>query len=122
MMRKRLCGITLWFLKAIPMVIALIYLLNTILSYFDVELYFLSMLGGLSILPWLFLYLASFVFRLCEYHRMFLYYIASCDIISYIDYTWGIPVPSKDYLVIHLVVAGIFLFLILYLKFRVCRH
>lgn len=121
-MSKELYKLELWFLKVIPIVIAAIYLLNTILSYFDIDLYFLSILGGLSILPWLFLYLSSFVFHFCAYHRMFLYYIAVCDGISYIDFNYGIPISDKSYLMLHLIVAGIFLFIILYLKFKVCKH
>lgn len=52
---------------------------------------------------------------------MFLYYIGVVDIINYIDYYIGIPISDKWLLGIYLIVAGLFLFLILYLKFKVCR-
>lgn len=44
-------------LKIIPMIIAAVYLMNTVLSYLGINLYVLSMAGGLSVLPWLFLYI-----------------------------------------------------------------
>lgn len=110
-------------LKIIPMVIAAIYLLNTILSYFYIELPLLSLIGGMSLLPLLFIYVSSFAFHFCVYHRMFIYYIAVNDIICYIDYCVdSLPITNRSYLLLHLMIAGVFLFIILYLKLKVCNH
>lgn len=121
-MRKSLCKIATGLLKFIPMAIALVYLLNTVLSYFGISASILSIIGGLSMLPWLFLLIASFVFRFCVYHRMFLYYIFACDTIAYIDYVWKIPISNRSFFILNIAVAGIFLFIILYLRFRVCSR
>lgn len=121
-MTQDIYKIELFTIRVIPMAIAAIYLLNAILSYCYIDLPILSWIGGLSLLPWLFLYLSSFVFKFCIYHRMFLYYIAVCNIFSYIDYTWGLPISDRGLFLLNIIIAGIFLFVILYLKLKVCRH
>ena len=107
--------IELGLLKVIPMILALTALLNSILSYFGIDLYILSYIGGVSIFTMLFLYLSSYVFKFCEYHRMFLHYIVSTWIINIIDYYVGIPISDLEYLCLQMIIAGISLFIILYL-------
>ena len=97
------------------MILALTALLNSILSYFGIDLYILSYIGGVSIFTMLFLYLSSYVFKFCEYHRMFLHYIVSTWIINIIDYYIGIPISDLEYLCLQMIIAGISLFIILYL-------
>ena len=117
---KTLYKIELGLLKVIPMILALTALLNSILSYFGIDLYILSYIGGVSIFTMLFLYLSSYVFKFCEYHRMFLHYIVSTWIINIIDYYVGIPISDLEYLCLQMIIAGISLFIILYLYVR--RH
>lgn len=111
----RLHKITIGVLKIIPMLLALTTLLNQILSYFGIDLEVLGYLGGVSLLPMIFLYLASCCFQFCNYHRMFLHYVVVCDILTLIDYYIGIPVSALLMLLIYLSIAGIALFIILYL-------
>ena len=96
------------------MVTALMYLINTLFACVGIDIPVFSYIGGMSLLPWLFIWVATFVFRFCIYHRMFLYYILATNIIDTIDYYIGIPVTTFSLLMVHIVVAGIFLFLILY--------
>lgn len=110
----------LGFLKIIPMLLAGLYLLNTVLSYFDIDYSIASYVAGVGIIPWLFLMMASYVLRFCEYHRMFLWYIAVNNTVCWWDYEYGLPVSDRGYLVLHFIVAGIFLFLVLYLHQK-CR-
>lgn len=112
---KRLYKIELLMLKLIPMILAFTALLNSILSYFGIDLYILSYIGGISIFTMVFLYLSSYVFKFCEYHRMFLHYVVITWIINIIDYYIGIPVTDLEYLCLQMIVAGISLFIILYL-------
>ena len=112
---KTLYKIELGLLKVIPMILALTALLNSILSYFGIDLYILSYIGGVSIFTMLFLYLSSYVFKFCEYHRIFLHYIVSTWIINIIDYYVGIPISDLEYLCLQMIIAGISLFIILYL-------
>ena len=75
-LNKALYKIQLYLIKVIPMVMAFISLVNTVFSYYDIDLSILSYIGGYSILTIVFLYLASYIFKFCEYHRMFIHYIA----------------------------------------------
>lgn len=105
-------------IKVIPMLLALITLLNTLLSYFDIDAPILSYIGGISILPLIFLYLSSYTFEFCEYHRMFLHYVTVNWILNIIDYYYGIPVSNKNMFLIYMIITGIFLFMILYLYLK----
>lgn len=112
---KSLYKVLLLMLKVIPMMIAVCYLLNTIFGYFNHDIEIFSFIGGLSVLPLLFLFVAAEVFKFCIYHKMFLIYVTVSDILDYIDYFVSIPISDFNFLVIHLIIAGIFLFIILYL-------
>lgn len=105
----------LGFLKVITMVMAGLYLLNTVLSYFDLDYSVISYIAGAGLIPLVFLFLSSYLFHFCEYHRMFLYYIVANDIICWADYTFTLPISDWNYLMLHIITAGIFLFIILYL-------
>jgi hypothetical protein len=119
---KTLYKLELGLLKIIPMLLAGCYLLDTILSYFYIDLPIFSILGGMSILPLIFLYISSYVFHFCEYHRMFLHYVVVNDILSWIDYSYELPIDNFAYFTLHIAVAGIFLFIILYLKVKYGIH
>ncbi len=105
-------------LKFIPMLTALCYMTSTILNYFDYNIEPLSNIGGMSLLTWVFIYLASVVFKFCSYHRMFLWYILVDDLFNIIDYYWSIPISTDSILMLHNIWIGITLFivLILYVK------
>ena len=108
-------------IRVIPMLLALAALLNTTLSYFDIASPILSYIGGVSILPLAFLYLASFAFRFCAYHRMFLHYVTTNWLLNIYDYYIGIPVSNKGLLMIYVIVICLFMFLILYYHQK-CRN
>lgn len=109
-------------LRILPMLLAFIYVLNTTLSYFNIDILLPSILGGMSLLPLLFLYVSSYAFKFCSYHRMFLHYIVIVDILNYIDYYVVLPLSDRELVSLHLVLYCFFLFLTLYLKFRACKH
>lgn len=104
----------LGFLKVIPMVLAIMYLLNTILSYFDIDWPTISYISCIGLIPWLFILMASYLFHFCEYHRMFLWYIFANNLICWIDFKWPLPISNWNFFVLHIIVAGLFLFLVLY--------
>jgi hypothetical protein len=97
---KYLYKVELYVLKIIPVILAGIFFLNTVLSYFDIDLIILSYIGGVSLLPILFLYLSSYVFKFCAYHRMPLHYIVLIWALNIIDTYIGIPVSDLGYLMI----------------------
>lgn len=104
--------IEIHWLKIIPIVLSFNMFTSTILSYLDVDTAVVAYIN--AVIVWLFLYLSSFVFRFCRWHRMFLYYILVEGIINWYDYTYIIPLTFKPMLVIQISIAGIFLFIALY--------
>lgn len=102
------------FLKILPMVLAGLFLLNTVLSYFYIDWTLLSYLASVGLIPWLFIIAASYKLHFCEHHRMFLWYILANNILCWVDYEYTIPVSNKGLFLIHIIVAGLFLFLVLY--------
>lgn len=119
---KRGYKVTLGFLKIIPMLLAFCDALNTVLDLFGIYTPIISYIGGISMLTLLFLYLISFVFRFCIYHRMFLHYILVNNILSLIENTVGLPFNNTQLIAFMLSVMCVFLFLILYFyrKERLC--
>lgn len=112
---KVLYKIQLYLLKVIPMVMAFCYLLNSIFSYFDIDLQFLSYLSSCSLCMIVYLYISSYVFRFCEYHRMFLHYIVVNTAINIYDLYIGIDLNDLELLTMYMSITGITLFMILYL-------
>ena len=101
-------------IKVIPILIATLFLVRSILSCIEIDVTWLSYVCGMSLIPLLFMYLVSYAFKFCTYHRMFLHYIVVNDAINYIDYYIGIPLQYHELLRLHIIIAGIFLLLIIY--------
>jgi hypothetical protein len=99
---KSLYKVFLLFLKCIPFVLALGNVLNTIFSYFCIELVFLTYMSSIGIIPMLFMYLAAYVFRFCIYHRIFLDYTSLSTCITIYDYYVGIPIVDAGIMTLQL--------------------
>lgn len=106
-MNKYLYKIFLIILRYIPIIVGICYMLNTLLALIGIDIVVLSWLSGISILPFIFILIASFAFKFCLYHRVFLYYIAVSDIINWIDYLWTLPLSIYNLFAIHGILAGI---------------
>lgn len=96
------------------MLLALSAMTGMFLDFFGMDSSIFSFIGGISLLPLIFIYLASYVFRFCEYHRMFLHYVVANNLLTYTDYYVGIPISDKSLFMVHIILIGIFLFLVLY--------
>lgn len=110
------------FLKILPMVLAGLFLTNTILSYFYLDYEVLSYLAGVGFIPWLFIMMASYRLHFCEYHRMFLWYILANNGICWVDSQFTLPIDNWNYFILHIIVAGVFLFLVLYFHQKCRKH
>lgn len=99
------------------MLLAGIHCLNSIGSYFGIENKYLNYFGGVSIPFIIYLYIASYTFKLCNYYRMFLHYIIIITIINIYDCYIGIPVNDFNMMIIYSIISIITMFIILYLKF-----
>lgn len=115
---KKLYRVTLVLLKVIPMLLAFCYVLNTTLYILGIDSYILSHIAGMSLLPMIFLYLTSYVFQFCKYHRMFLHYVVLNDIINILDVYFGENISDWTYVSIHLILLFVCLVIILYLYKR----
>lgn len=114
-MNKRMYKLELICVKYIPILIALITLIDVILYYFDINFELINYVAGTSFLTMIPMYISSYVYKFCEYHRMFLHYIVVNKVVMMIDLYIGIPLGDFMLLVLYLIVAGIFAFLALYL-------
>lgn len=99
------------FLKALPCCIAALQIIDLFLEYFYIEIEITSYI--VFFLFWLFVYLADLVFKFCVFHRLLLWYIITNIALCTVDYYLDLPVSNLKYLIIHLIIAGVFLFLIL---------
>ena len=108
------------FLKVLPMVLAGLFLLNTVLSYFNIDLPVISYIASVGFIPWLFIMAASYKLHFCEYHRMFLWYILANNILCWTDMEFGLPISNWNFFILHIITAGFFMFLVLYFHQK-CR-
>lgn len=81
-------------LKYAPVVMVICCIINTAGAYFGYDMSLLSYVSGISLIPWLFMLVASKVFRFCVFHRFILYYVFIDNIINTIDYYLCIPVDG----------------------------
>ena len=103
--------------KILPISIAAIQFLNMIISFFYGNDIFLNYIGSISLLPILYLYLASYTFKLCNYYRMFLHYSIVVTLINIYDYYIGIPISDIIYFIIGLSLTVVLMLIVVYLKF-----
>ena len=97
-------------LKYIPHFIALLYVLYTLLSFAGIDTVILGRLTHISVIPWMFMYMTSHIFRYCYVHRLPLYYIMSNELLVDIDYYIGISVDNVKLLLIHMTAIMILIF------------
>lgn len=114
-MNKRIYKLELICVKYVPILIALITLIDVILYYFDIDFELINYIADTSFLTMIPMYISSYVYKFCEYHRMFLHYIVVNKVVMMIDLYIGIPLGDFMLLVLYLIIAGIFAFLALYL-------
>lgn len=115
MNKKILYKIELIYVKYSPILCALGLLIGNILAYFDI---YIDIIGGylysVSLLTVGHMYNSSYTYKFCKYHRIVIHYIVVNNITNAYDYYIGIPCSDKNLLITNLILAGTFLFLILY--------
>lgn len=104
------------YLKLIPTLLAILFILNTTLSYFDIHIKLFAHIVMFLLI--LFVYIASYVLKFCEYHRMFLHYIVITYIIKCYDYYIGIPLTDFNMLVIYSIIMFFTIVIAIYLKLK----
>lgn len=116
---KTLYKLEIWSTKHLPIITAILYIINTYLSFLGYNIEELAFIGGMSLFPLCKLYLDSFTYKLCVHHRVFIYYIFIHNFMSIIDYYTNYSlIEDRNLLLIHSVLFGIFFILYIILKRR----
>lgn len=110
---KTLYKVALVILKILPMFLAFLSMLSTYMDYCNIDTTVISYLVMVALI--LFLYLVSYVFRFCAYHRMFLHYFVGVNSLSVYDTYIGIPFDDYELMQMYALFTGVCLFIILYL-------
>ena len=75
---------------------------------------------GLVIAPIAFMYISSHVFQFCNYHRMFIHYIAVIELMNVTNWYFKIPITNELYngIQVFITITFAILALIMYIKKR----
>jgi hypothetical protein len=98
---KTLYKLTITTLKVLPMIMVLGYFLMLIGFYFDSKYIVIPHLLGTVIPPLIFIYITSYVFKFCAFHRIFIHYYAFINILNTSDHYLHPYVDDKVVTFIH---------------------
>ena len=113
-MQNRKYKLYLLVIKYYPTILALIYLINTILLYFEIYISIISWFAYTSFLVLLVFYISSIIFQFCIWHRLPLYYILFCNIINLT--TLSTYLSPSCILGLNIIIFGFLILLGAYLK------
>lgn len=105
---KMLYKLEILFLKFIPYLLAICNFVHTILFVLGIQVPILIYISGISIIPMLFLYVSSYVFKFCEYHRIPLHYVVFNNIINILDGYFVFNISDYNFIIIHSLLFGLF--------------
>lgn len=106
---KYLYKFTLATIKILPMILVISYMLMFILANTFEKYVVIPHLLGTVAAPLTFLYLVSYLFRYCYFHRMFIHYYAFIEILNVTDYYVRIPISDEAISLLHDSVSIIFI-------------
>lgn len=104
------------YLKLIPVILAIASFANCIFAYYGIQLKFLAHLFMILLIS--FIYVASYVLKFCEYHRISLHYIVIIYIINCYDYYIGIPVNYIELFMIYSMITFLAIIVGIYFKLK----
>lgn len=112
-LRSKLYKAEIALIKALPFLLAVLYLIATVLDYYMISSTIINYIA-LGIL-YVFIYISSYVFKFYEYHRMPIHYIVLINILSVYDAYIGIPLDTFRLMQMYAIVTCLFIFLTVYL-------
>lgn len=123
---KNLYKLDLFLLKLLPAIMAISHLIATYGATIQANegiiltIQIISHYLGLVIAPVAFIFISSYVFQFCNYHRMFMYYIITIDLMNVTNWYFHIPISNELYMKIQNIITIVFLSitLIMYIKKR----
>lgn len=105
--------------KYLPVLIALMYFINSILSLLDIYNSIISYNFYCGFVPLFLIYVCCSVLKYCIQYKAYLWYIAINDIINWVDYKYGF---TEDTRIGWIIVIGTFFCLISYLTIQHIRN
>lgn len=104
------------YLKLIPIILAILSYLNCVVAYFGIQVKVLAHAFMFFLIS--FIYIASYVLKFCEYHRMFLHYIVVIYLINCYDYYIGISFNDTEMFIVTGILTFLAMVLTLYFKLK----
>ena len=83
---KNTYKVTIYLLKVLPMIMVFAYLLMLCCFYYAPKCVIIPHLLGTVFAPLAFIYITSYVFRFCAFHRIFIHYYAFISVLNVSDH------------------------------------
>ena len=132
-LNKRLYKINLFLLKLLPVIMCSGLIIASYGATFQISEGFVIVLQivshyiGLVMAPIGFMYISSYIFKFCNYHRMFIHYIAIIEFMNVTNWYFKIPISNELYNRIQITITITFfiVIVIMYIKkrrdLRICK-
>ena len=104
--------------KYLPIFIALMYFINSVLSLCDIYISAITFIASCGFAPLLLIYMCCCVLKFCSNYKAYLIYIAINNLINWVDYEYGF---TEDVMIGWIIVIGTFFCLISYLMIQHIR-
>ena len=101
--------------KYLPIFIALMYFINSVLSLCDIYISAITFIASCGFAPLLLVYMCCCVLKFCSNYKAYLIYIAINNLINWVDYKYGF---TEDVMIGWIIVIGTFFCLISYLMIQ----
>ena len=101
--------------KYLPIFIALMYFINSVLSLCDIYISAITFIASCGFAPLLLIYMCCCVLKFCSNYKAYLIYIAINNLINWVDYEYGF---TEDVMIGWIIVIGTFFCLISYLMIQ----
>lgn len=102
-LNKQLYKVNLFLLKLLPVIMCVGHLIASygatfqITTGFGIVLQIVSHYLGLVLAPMVFMYISSYIFKFCNYHRMFIHYILTMNLMNVTNWYFKIPISNELY-------------------------
>lgn len=100
-------------MKVLPIIMSLLCWISLILIYIGFNPLILSALAGVSLIPLIIIYTASYALNFCETLRMHIHYVAISNLYYWLGTIFSFSLMSLHTFNLLLIIAGVFLFIIL---------
>lgn len=104
------------YLKVLPIILAITSFANCFLAYLGFQFKIYAHIFFFLIIS--FIYVASYVLKFCEYHRISLHYIVIIYIINCYDYYIGISINYIELFMLYSMITFITIIIAIYFKLK----